>query len=103
MHYGSNIKRSDDYTGIAYKLQSFEADVIKNALVTCFEAGVFEVTGVPLLLMHDEWDFSVQPETPEQVQAYAEMTNIMENSIPLPVPLKVDVKRGTDWGAFKED
>ena len=103
MHYGANIKRADDYTGIAYKLQSFEADVIKKSLVDCYEAGIFEVTGLPLTLVHDEWNFSVKPETPEQIEAYAAMTHIMENSIPLPVPLKVDVKRGTDWGAFKED
>ena len=38
-----------------------------------------------------------------QLEAFAEMTRIMEDPFPLPVPLKVDVKRGEHWGAFKED
>jgi DNA polymerase I-like protein with 3'-5' exonuclease and polymerase domains len=101
-YYGNAIKRANDYTAIAYKLQSFEADIVKKSLVDCYNAGIYEVTGLPKLLVHDENDFSVISDAPEQQQAYAEMQRIMETSIPLPVPLRVDATRGATWGACKD-
>jgi DNA polymerase I-like protein with 3'-5' exonuclease and polymerase domains len=100
--YGSAIKRANDYTGIAYKLQSFEGDIIKKSLRDCYVAGIFDVIGMPKLLVHDEWDFSVISDAPEQVAAYTEMRRIMETSIPLPVPLRVDATRAANWGGCKD-
>jgi DNA polymerase-1 len=100
--FGPNIKRAKDYTGIAYKLQSFEADVIKSALVKIYEAGIFEMIGLPKLLVHDEFDFSVIDDSPAMTEAYAEMRRIMENAIPLSIPLKVDFAREANWGKCKD-
>ncbi len=96
--YGGNIKRAWAYRGVNYKLQGSAADVIKIAMDAANRAGVFDVIGVPLLQVHDELDFSVIDESPAQIEAYAYLRHILENSIKLKVPVKVDCTEGLNWG-----
>ena len=48
---------------------------------------------MPLLTVHDELCFNVEPE-----KQAAKITEIMENSTPLKVPSKVDQELGDNWG-----
>ena len=77
-------------------LQGSAADMMKYAMVEVSKSGVEDVLGAPLITVHDELDFSV-PRTKLGKEAILEVKNIMINTIPLSVPLLVDVERGTNW------
>lgn len=96
--YGSNIQRAYTHKAINRRLQGSSADMMKKAMVVCYEAGIFEVTGIPRLTVHDELGFSVPDDSPAVNEAYAEMRRIMTTCIPLRVPVKVDTGRGPNWG-----
>lgn len=99
--YGPNIKRAGDYKGVNYKLQgSGTGDVIKVAMRECDRAGVFNVTGVPMLQVHDELDFSVIDSSPIQQEAYRFMRHTLATALPCRVPILVDTKRGANWGVI---
>jgi DNA polymerase I-like protein with 3'-5' exonuclease and polymerase domains len=99
--YGSNIKRAGDYKGVNYKLQgSGTGDVIKVAMRECDQSGVFDFIGVPMLQVHDELDFSVYDDSPQQQEAYKYMRHTLANSMRCSVPILVDSKRGEHWGAI---
>lgn len=97
--YGADIQRSSTHKGINRKLQGSAADMIKKGIHRCWKEGVFDVIGVPKLQVHDELDFSVRDASPQQAEAYRYMRHVMENCIPLRVPVRVDHKRGPNWGA----
>lgn len=96
--YGSQIQRAYTHKAINRRLQGSSADMMKKAMVECYERGIFEVTGIPRLTVHDELGFSVPDDTPEVNEAYAEMRRIMATCIPLKVPILVDTGRGPNWG-----
>lgn len=93
--YGQNIKRAHAHKAINYRLQGSAADQIKQGMVDCYEAGVFKMTGVPRLQVHDELVFSDYGAPPE---AWAEMQHILETCIPLRVPVIADGGAGPNWG-----
>lgn len=97
--YGTAIKRAGDYKGINYKFQGSNADHIKKWMADAYSAGVFEVIGVPKITVHDELDFSVIDDSPQQRAGFEELRAIFERAIPLRIPVKVDFKRGSNWGA----
>jgi DNA polymerase-1 len=99
--YGSMIKRAFDYRAINYKLQGSSADMMKAAMVKCDDDGVFDAIGMPRLTVHDELDFSVIDETPSRVEAHKYMRNVLENVIPLRIPIRVDATSGATWGDAK--
>jgi DNA polymerase I-like protein with 3'-5' exonuclease and polymerase domains len=72
-----------------------EADVIKKAMVTAYEEGIFEIL-MPHLTVHDELDVSV-PKTQNGVEALKRLKEIMETSIKLRVPILCSVKIGRSW------
>lgn len=96
--YGSRIKRADLHKAINRRLQGSAADQMKTAMRDAHRAGVFDVIGVPLLTVHDELGHSVIDESQAQNEAYAELDRIMENCIPLKIPVIVDAKNGPSWG-----
>jgi DNA polymerase I-like protein with 3'-5' exonuclease and polymerase domains len=68
---------------------------MKLAMLRCWKEGVFSVTVLPRLTVHDELDFS----DPGGVDyAYEEMARIMETAILISVPVKVECDIGTNWG-----
>lgn len=99
--YGTNIKRAFLYRTLNYTLQGSSADMMKAAMVKCYQDGVFAITGVPRLTVHDELDFDVQ-KSPAVIEAFKEMHHIMETVVPLRVPVICDVERGPNWGDVKE-
>lgn len=95
--YGS-IRRAYTYRGLNRRLQGSAADVLKVAMVLCWEAGVFAATGIPRLTVHDELDFS---DPGGRDEAFLEMKHIMETAIKLTVPIRADLDIGPDWGHVK--
>jgi DNA polymerase-1 len=80
-------------------VQGSAADLIKKAMVDCYEAGLFKVL-IPHLTVHDELDDSV-PKTQEGEEAFKEQTHTMETAIPFKVPIRVDAKLQKNWGEEK--
>lgn len=93
--YGPNIKRARAYTALNRVLQGSAADMLKMAMLKCYDQGLFTETGVPRLTVHDELDFS-NPGGKEKY--FKEIKHVFENAIKVRVPLLVDVERGPDWG-----
>ena len=96
----ANIERYGTHKALNRTLQGSAADLMKEAMLQAYEAGVFDVTGVPMLTVHDELDLS-NPGTREAEQALQELVHIMENAIQLKVPVVADVERGPSWGEVK--
>lgn len=108
-YYGSAIKRAYDYRAVNYKFQGSAADVMKIAMVQCDEAGIFDVTGVPVLTVHDELDISVIDNSPYRNEAHRAMVYTLENAVKCRIPIRVDgfgvlakdgkqKNRGSNWG-----
>lgn len=91
------VKRAWTYRALNAVIQGSAADLFKQALVNIWESGVCDVLGAPLLLVHDEVDFSV-PNTTEGKEAFDESVRLMETAVPFRVPIKVDAKLKKDWG-----
>lgn len=87
--------RDRHYRALNCLCQGTAADIMKKAMVDCLDAGVFN-TLVPHLTVHDELVTSV-PRTPAGKEAFAEMINLMENTVKLEVPLFVEGKLGANW------
>jgi DNA polymerase-1 len=79
-------------------IQGTAADLIKIAMVKM--ARELDARGLEsrmLLQVHDELLFEAPPEELARLEALA--VEVMESSLALDVPLKVDVKAGLDWSA----
>lgn len=99
--YGSNIKRAYAYRGTNYKFQGSAADVIKIAMDAAHTSGVFDYIGYPLLQVHDELDFSEKDDSPAMQEAYRYLQHVLETSVKLKIPVKVDSSHGEDWSKAK--
>ena len=98
LRYG-NIKRAYTHKALNRRLQGSAAELMKVAMYQCWKAGIFDITGVPRLTVHDELDFS---DPGGKDEAFREMKNIMETAIKIKIPVKVDVEVGPDWGHVEE-
>jgi DNA polymerase I-like protein with 3'-5' exonuclease and polymerase domains len=94
-NYGGKIQRAQTHKALNRRLQGSAADLMKVAMLRCFEDGIFDETGVPRLTVHDELDFS---DPGGKQKAFDEMQHVMETAIPLNVPVKADGDIGPDWG-----
>lgn len=93
------IKRAYTHKGLNRKLQGSAADMMKFCMWRCWEDGVFAATGVPRLTVHDELDFSDHGGCEE---AFRHMHYVLENAMPLRVPVRCTVEIGPNWGAVEE-
>lgn len=96
--WGSNIQRAYLHKSTNYVIQGSEGDLLKMALWKCMQAGIFDVIGVPKLLVHDEADFSVKDDSKITKDAFREMKHIMQTAIPFKVPILVEEEQGPNWG-----
>lgn len=80
------------YRALNKKIQGSAADMLKKAMLDCYDAGY-----LPSLTIHDELDFPNITEDSEIV----EIKEIMESSVKLAVPLVCDMEIGTNWGDIK--
>jgi DNA polymerase I-like protein with 3'-5' exonuclease and polymerase domains len=88
--YGSlaSARRAMTYKALNRLIQGSAADQVKQAMIDCDKLG-----HMPMLQIHDELCFNVESEDEEK-----EIKTIMEKSIELSVPNKVDVAIGDNWG-----
>lgn len=94
-----NIERSHTHKGLNRKLQGGAADVMKKAMVTAYEAGLFEESacGMPSLTVHDELDFEDFGDPDNR--SWIEFKQVMETALPqLRVPIRIDESIGPNWG-----
>jgi len=92
-----NIRRAFCHAALNRILQGSAADVLKKALKDTWDSGVCDALGAPLITVHDENDWSV-PRTAQAQEAIKHARHIMESTVDLNVPLRVDWKRGANWG-----
>ena len=93
---GLGIKRAYCYKALNALLQGSAADIMKIAMVECWESGICDVLGAPLLTVHDELNWSV-PDTPVGLDAHAEAVRIMNDPRGLKVPMITEAGRGANW------
>lgn len=93
-HYGS-VRRAFTHKALNRRLQGSAADLMKKAMLQCWEDGIFDETGVPRLTVHDELDFS---DPGGKDKAFREMKHVLENALPLRIPVRADGDIGPDWG-----
>lgn len=96
--YGSNVKRAYSHKALNRVLQgSGTGDLIKVALLKLWKSGVFSVTGVPLLTVHDELDFS-DPGEWHEPEAWAFIQRTLETALKIRVPIIASLEFGATWG-----
>ncbi len=91
-----NARSFAERTAMNTPIQGSAADIIKNAMVELDKA--MEDLGLQsrmLLQVHDELIFEVPPHELEQMKALVQEK--MEGTVPLSVPLRVDVNMGNSW------
>lgn len=83
-------------------IQGTAADILKQALITADEAGIYDVLTLHLLV-HDEQVNSV-PFTKEGTEAAVELQRIMGNVYKeqLLVPIKAECELGPNWGYWSD-
>jgi len=89
--YGHGIKRAGTYKALNRLIQGSAADMTKLSIIALSDAGI-----VPHIQIHDELDISV-----ESNDHAKQIVEIMESSIKLEIPNKVDYEFGDNWGAIK--
>jgi len=95
----THLKRAGTHKSLNSVIQGSAADLQKLAMVTAFEAGIFN-TLVPLSTVHDELNNSVPP-TKEGEEAVKALVNIMENCYNFKIPIKTSCGFGANWDAAK--
>jgi len=98
LKYGQ-IRRAYTHKALNRRLQGSAADMMKMAMWRCYKDGIFNETGIPRLTVHDELDFS---DPGGKDAAFREMKHILENAMPLRIPIKADCDIGPDWGHVEE-
>ena len=87
-HGQGNIRRAYTYKALNKLIQGSAADMTKKSMLDLYKEGI-----VAHIQIHDELDLSV--ESPDQAKKVVE---IMEQSVKLDVPNKVDYESGKNWG-----
>lgn len=96
--YGIRVKRAYTHKALNRKLQGSAADIMKQAMVTAYEAGLFDESrcGIPLITVHDELDFEDFGDP--DAACWKELLEVMENSTPTRVQVRMDGETGPNWG-----
>jgi DNA polymerase I-like protein with 3'-5' exonuclease and polymerase domains len=89
--HGPGIRRAYTYKALNRLIQGSAADMTKKAMIDLHAEGI-----IPHLQVHDELDISIQSK--EEADKIRE---IMESTVSLEVPNKVDYEEGDNWGSIK--
>jgi len=89
--HGPGIKRAFTYKALNKLIQGSAADMIKKAMIDLYKENI-----IPLIQIHDELNVSI--ESKEQA---SKVKQIMEETVKLKVPNKVDYESGKHWGAIE--
>lgn len=98
--YGNPVARSKTYTAFNGLVQGGAADVIKEVMVAVWESGLLNEGAGLHLTVHDELDFSV--DKGKRDTTGKRLVEVMENTVKLKVPLKVDNEIGPSWGEVEK-
>ena len=86
--HGPGIKRAYTYKALNRLIQGSAADMTKKSMLELYKEGI-----IPHIQIHDELDISVE----NDIQA-KKIVKIMESSVELVIPNKVDYESGENWG-----
>ena len=89
--HGPGIRRAYTYKALNRLIQGSAADMTKKAMIDLHAEGI-----IPHLQVHDELDISVQNKKEAD-----KIKQIMESTVTLEVPNKVDYEEGVNWGNIK--
>ena len=89
--HGPGIRRAYTYKALNRLIQGSAADMTKKAMIDLHAEGI-----LPHLQVHDELDISVQDK-----KEASKIKEIMESTVTLEVPNKVDYEEGDNWGSIK--
>ena len=89
--HGPGIRRAYTYKALNRLIQGSAADMTKRAMIDLHAEGI-----IPHLQVHDELDISVQNKKEAE-----KIKEIMESTVTLEVPNKVDYEEGDNWGSIK--
>lgn len=91
-----NMRSFAERTAMNTPIQGTAADIIKLAMLQLSKRMKEEKLASKLLLqVHDELVFEVPPEELDKMKKI--VPEVMENALPLDVPLKVEVSYGANW------
>jgi len=94
-----NYRQFAERAAVNMPIQGTAADLMKIAMIHVDQA-LAGASSKMLLQVHDELLFEVPP---ADVQSLAELVRTkMEDAYPMGVPLKVDVKAGSNWAEMTE-
>jgi len=88
-----NIRRAFTYKALNRLIQGSAADMTKKAMVNLYKEGI-----LPMVQVHDELNVSIIDEK----QAH-KIKKIMEESVLLEIPNKVDYESGENWGSIDKE
>ena len=91
VEHGPGIRRAYTYKALNRLIQGSAADMTKKAMIDLHAEGI-----LPHLQVHDELDISVQDS-----KEASKIKEIMESTVTLEVPNKVDYEEGNNWGSIK--
>ena len=86
--HGPGIKRAYTYKALNKLIQGSAADMTKKAMLDLYNEGI-----IPHIQVHDELDISVKDDKEAK-----QIVQIMEATVDLEVPNKVDYESGYNWG-----
>ena len=86
--HGPGIKRAYTYKALNKLIQGSAADMTKKAMVDLHKEGI-----IPHIQVHDELDISVKNDKEAK-----HIVKIMESTVELEIPNKVDYESGDNWG-----
>ena len=89
--HGPGSRRAYTYKALNRLIQGSAADMTKKAMIDLHAEGI-----IPHLQVHDELDISVQNKKEAD-----KIKEIMETTVSLEVPNKVDYEEGDNWGSIK--
>ena len=88
LEHGPGIRRAFTYKALNRLIQGSAADMTKKAMIDLHKEGI-----IPHIQVHDELDISVKDDKEAK-----QIVQIMESSVALEVPNKVDYESGDNWG-----
>jgi DNA polymerase I-like protein with 3'-5' exonuclease and polymerase domains len=88
LEHGPGIRRAYTYKALNRLIQGSAADMTKKAMIDLHKEGI-----IPHVQVHDELDISVKDDKEAK-----QIVQIMETSVELEVPNKVDYESGENWG-----
>ena len=88
LEHGPGIRRAYTYKALNRLIQGSAADMTKKAMIELHKEGI-----IPHVQVHDELDISVKDDKEAR-----QIVQIMETSVELEVPNKVDYEAGENWG-----